>query len=90
MFKIKGKGDTREVWDGDRLVGHLHAHEARETRETVTYRDGRCERISSRLIITSWWRATRADGAPVLGPHGGRLQTKTLKAWTNPVAWSEK
>lgn len=84
MYKVKGAGDTREVWDGDWLVGRLHRSESHEASITMTP-----TRATLRKTKVVSWRATHPDGSPVMRwdrPDRREVQD-TIKAWRRPMLW---
>jgi hypothetical protein len=86
-YRAKGKGDVREIYDGDRLVGRITRKRRKETQVTVNYTTGRAV-INMREV--DYWIGEYPDGGKVLDRHdtgNGRLVQPTIKAWTRADVW---
>lgn len=83
IYRIRGAGDVREVYDGRRLVGVIK----RKSREVMSWRIGPTS-ATGRKVTETWWIATRASGAPVRWHDGRRLCRDRLKDWADPKNWT--
>lgn len=89
MFKIKGKGERREVYDGTILVGRLVRHEKPRIETTQRFTNGHAVSATIRKVVEVWWRAYDADERRLGRGDPWRGASKpTLKAWTDPLAWA--
>lgn len=87
MYKIKGKGDRRDVMDGDRLVGRIVKHEYKS--ESATFGPRGMERFSS--VLKSEWFGEHLDGTEVRNIGAiRRVRYDAMKTWTKPDAWVTK
>ena len=83
MYDIRGKGEKREVYDGDRLVGRIVRH-SYIFEEIIHSRTGVRYSKSTRI---GWW-AEMPDGTPLHRKGAVRRMTQdTMKAWRDPKAW---
>lgn len=89
MYKFKGKGNKREVYDGAMLVGRLVRHERPVTYTTYCYdRAGRQTGATFRKSVEVWWRAYDSDGRRLgRGDPWKGVSCVTLKEWSDPKAW---
>jgi len=90
-YKITGRGDVRDVYDGERLVGHIHRYTYNGGSGTLCFDKGRVVSATYRMRKKTAWRATWPNGEPVVrgGPRGGdRLFRDTIKGWRDPSWWS--
>ncbi len=76
QIKIRGRGDTRTVWNGSTQIGEIHRHE----RETVTARINGTT-VTFRAVTAVYWSATRMDGSPIRHGNGEQVYLSTMKAW---------
>lgn len=83
MYKIKGKGEKRDVLDGDRLVGRIVKHEYKS--ESVTIGHG-AMRYS--FTTKTEWFGEYPDGTPRHNKGAPvRVRLDSMKAWMNPAMW---
>jgi len=82
-LKIKGKGDTRDVYDGPLLIGHIH----RKARKSMSMWVVMGKGATLRSYDDVWWVATWADGREVRWPHGSRVDATAMKTFTLRRSW---
>jgi hypothetical protein len=87
-YTIKGRSDTREVWDGAVLVGRIHRHQ----REVVEMKVHLVKSASLRKRVEVYWTATWPDGAPVrkfckFRNRPVRMSRSTMKDWKSVETW---
>ena len=89
VYKIKGKDDVRQVFDGTLLIGTIH----RSERPIITT-SYECDRTTGKIISISVkkkievrWKAMHADGTKVCHSDGRRVITYQMKAWSEPDRW---
>lgn len=86
-YKIKGRGDTREVYDGDTLVGRLERLWSTET----VYSFAKDTILQEQVGV---WLASWPDGTPVFHAGGGRIPPArmikhTMSHWSWHVTWNK-
>lgn len=88
MYKIKGKGSNREVYDGATLVGRLVRHEREIINTTQQYRNGQAVSATISVNVEVWWRAFTPEHQRLgRGDPWKGASRSTLKAWADPKAW---
>lgn len=84
-YKIKGQGDHRRVFDGDRLVGVVHRHSRVVTSVNINFAKGRG---TLRKATEVWWTATRGETDERVRHPDGRVRVSdTLKGWAESRRW---
>jgi len=80
MYRAKGKGKVREIWDGKVLVGRIRSKLTEYIKMTLTKNSG-----SIRKVRVTTWNAELPDGTKLDKPAQG-----TIKAWKEPSAWPSR